>query len=326
MKKLRYKIILFTTIVFLGFFIVEKVTNLPIALLSPSDLKSYIKVYSNKYKSLLTLVPPDYKDKIIFFTPNYYIEGIISLTHGAAVKLSASDKEIIKITVTKEKIEKIISPNARYPGRMIVDKIRFRLINNPLPTFKNLSVDNNAELTILNDSGRDIISNRQLDLKNESEVYIYDGDSQTIVKESNYKETWTKQIAIRDATSEFLYQIRNSILEKSRMNDIVSSVKLATLAREIAEKETRKEYVGNEELYINDHREFFKLAGGYNISNTVAEKILQEVKNSYFYSSFINKWIKPNLDKLIVGILVGVIVYLITNKGKKKSNKKKGKK
>jgi len=284
MKKLIYKIILIAIIVFWVLFIVEKVVNSPTTVLSRSYLKSYIKTYLNEYKRLLELVPAGYKERAIFFTPYYRIEGIISLTHGASVKLSVSDKEMVKITVVKEKIEKIISPNARYPGRMIVDGISFRFINNPLPTFNNIPEGNTSEFTILNDSGRDQISNRQLDLKNDSEVFIYDGNNQIIVKESNYKKAWTKEIAIRDATSELMYQIRNSILEKSKMNNIAASVEFEKLNEEIR----KKEYKGNKALLIYDNIRYLELTKKYNMPEAFFEYLIRELKSHESSPSFLS--------------------------------------
>lgn len=267
-------------------------------MISAKDLEEYTKRYLDEYKILFETYGSDLGNlsEFDFYSGYpYYVKGVISKVHGAAIFFYSSSEERIDFETIEERIEFYLWPEMKAWW-------------NNSDTF--LVLQEHETVTFDASVWPEPI---EINLGGHFEIYgtlIY--ENRMLLKGSNQKQKWLPEIALIDATNQFLLLAREEALDEAEIRKIEGYSLLRAKAEEIERKLRTGEYGDNWRLKLKDEDEFWKIAGEWNIKPQAAEEIREDVLAPLIEQPLYDpwqEWGKPIILGLISAAIYGVIEW-----------------
>ena len=267
-------------------------------MISEKDLEEYTGRYLNEYKILFETYGPDLgnlSEFDFYLGYPYRVEGVVSKVHGAAIFFYSSSEEEIDVETIEERIEFYLWPEMK--GWWDNSDTFMVLQEHETVTF-DASVW--PEPIKINPGGH-------------FEIYgtlIY--ENRMILKGSNQKEKWLPEIALIEATNQFLWIAREKALDEAEIRKIEGYSLLRAKAEEIERKMETGEYGDNWRMKLKDEDEFWQIAEEWDIKAQAARQIREDVLGPYLEQPAFDpfqEWGMPIILGLIAAAIYGIIEW-----------------
>jgi hypothetical protein len=290
-------------------------SNLPAPRAEAQRIREYARRYLEEYKNLVEAYGSGLGNlsQFNFYAGYpYHVLGVISEVHGAAVFFNSSSSQTIEIMTIPERIE-------------------FRL----WPVMKEYSYDTFWEKEYSEENGfTEYVISANLQIGDgKTPTYFYQGkntmvimadeytirvmplgrlridgmliyENRMILKGSNEEKHWLPEVAMIDATNEFLRTAKDVVLAEAELREIQGLTLLRAKAEQIGRNTAKGIYKDNPMLQYKDEQEFWKMAEEYGIRTETARKIKDEVLVRYTKPY----WYKPIIEHMPEAIINGLIV------------------
>lgn len=303
-------------------------------IIAPSGLEEYAKRYLLEYQILFDTYGSDLGDlgEFKFYSGYpYRAQGILSSIHGAAIFFYSSTEQEIEIQTIDERIEFYLwtvmkdnppttfweTESEEAPSLDVYYiEANLRIGNGTTPTFFALRKN---EVAIFASSEipfdyRIIVE--PLGYMKVDGILIY--ENRMILKGSNNERDWLPEIALLDATNEFLRLARTAALDDAEIKQIQGFSLLKAKAEQIERNLASGAYEDDWRLRWKDEEEFWQIAKQYGIMEELAQRILEEILKLYLEpepNPIIEtaKWVTISIVVTVIG---GLIVAWLTGKWK----------
>jgi len=308
-KTISVSVIVLLAVTIIAIVVIFNTMKPIVNMISREDLEEFTRRYLNEYKILFETYGTDLGNLTEF---NFYsgypyrVKGVVSKVHGAAIFFYSSSEEIIDVETIEERIEFYLWPEMK---AWWDNSDTFMVLQEHETVTFDASVW--PEPIRINPGGH-------------FEIYgtlIY--ENRMIVKGSNQKEKWLPEIALIDATNQFLWIAREKALDEAEIRKIEGYSLLRAKAEEIERKLKDGEYGDNWRMKLKDEDEFWQIAEEWDIKAQAARQIREDVLGPYLeqpvYDPF-REWGKPIILSLIAAAIYGVIEWrfkLLTKRVKK---------
>lgn len=262
---------------------------------SEKELEDYAKRYLEKYHNLCDT----YKDNLgdlnqfkLYSNYPYYVKGIISEKHGAAIFFYPSENETIEVETIPERIEFYLWPvmkeyssdtfwEREYPQDGDFESYEIsanlQIGDGETPTY---AYSGENTLAVFLDAGYPTydryyhIRVMPLGRLRIDGTLIY--ENRMILKGANDVDAWATDVASIDATNEFLRLARKHVLNQAELKQIACLSSLVAKAEQIGQHFVDGSY-RNEDLRWKEEREFWDIVNNCEIEKELARNILNEV-------------------------------------------------
>lgn len=262
---------------------------------TPRAMEEYAQTYLKTYRSLVEdVIPSDYLHYFDFYVDYpYSIVATISSSHGASFEFIPSGSKSFETRTVSADIERAIFVDEKVnagTAMFLIEGIGTRLSN-----FQ--AVTNDGYFLEVSEPGSVLIDKMMVD----NVVYPY-----VIIRGSNREESWTKTVAVADATKYFAQDMLDAWLESEEFRRILAIPELENRARSILQKEDAGEYnrLGGYPEKILDIEELHQAARDLGVPLEFADEIYDfHTKQIEGQKDKPSSW-----DKYVVPILTGVVV------------------
>lgn len=270
-------------------------------------LENYIKRYLEEYENLVHTWGNE--SEFAFFKEYpYHVLGVISEVHGTAIFFTHSSKQEIKIVTYTERIEFYLWPEMK------------KWWDNATTYFRG---EKNEVAIFLNDYTMEVGLGGHVEIDG---TLIY--ENRMILKGSNDEKSWLPDVAMVDATNEFLRVAKKIVLTEAEAREVQGVALLRAKYEEIARNEKAGVYTSNLWLRAKHEEEFWDLAEEYEIRPETASVIKSQALSIYKEQPIYQPSLPSIIDSLIGSSIFTGIVYslhLVYEKKIKSKPKKKRK-
>lgn len=315
-KAVKYVVLLFVVfIVFLAIFLVFLVSLTKTA--NEQLIENYAKTYLQEYKNLVETYGSGLGNLSQFnLSGHYNVVGVISKVHGAAVFIKSSSKGSIETKTIPERIEFYVWEVMKqysdddFWERQYAQGNEFetytvstnlQIGDGKTPTY--FYVGEKTVATFTNDYTITVMPLGRLRIDG---VLKY--ENRMILKGSNDERDWSPQVALIEATNEFLRIAKNLILSEAEAKQVEGLAILRAKAEQIERNKATGVYEGNPTLQSKDEQEFWELAEEYGIYPEAAQEIRNFVKERYIQQPWYQRYIEILPEAFIGAVFSTVIV------------------
>lgn len=304
----RRRIIFFLAIFALSFtFLYAYISNLP-RRTDAQLLENYVRRYLEEYEQLVHTWGNESELEFFKGYP-YYVLGVISEVHGAAIFFTHSSEQEIEIITYPERIEFYLWPEMK------------KWWDNATTYFRG---GENEVAIFLEDYTMEVLPGGHVEIDG---TLIY--ENRMILKGSNEEKLWLPEVAMIDATNELLRVAKGIVLTEAEVKEVQGVALLRAKYEEIARNEKNGVYTNNLWLRAKHEEEFWNLAEEYEIRPDTARQIKSQALLIYKEEPVYRPSLPDIINSLIASsIFTGIIsgLHLVYDKKIKQKSKKKRKK
>lgn len=305
------------------------------SMISPSDLEEYARRYLLEYQILFDTYGSDLGSlsEFEFYSGYpYRVQGVLSNIHGATIFFYSSTEQEIEIQTIDERIEFYLWPVMKDNPPTTFWETESEEAPNGFTTYyirANLQIGDGVTPTFFIMRKNEVaifasgecmhgcrIMVEPLGYLKIDGILIY--ENRMILKGSNDEQDWLPEIALLDATNEFLRLARNAALDEAEIKQIQGLSLLKAKAEQIERNFASGAYEDNWRLRWKDEEEFWQIAKQYGIMEELAQRILEEILKPYLEQEpnpiiETAKWVTISIVVTVIG---GLIVAWLTGKWK----------
>jgi hypothetical protein len=307
--------------------------------ISEEGLEEYIRKYLHEYRILFDTYVADLGNlsEFKFYSGYpYNVKGIISKIHGAAIFFHSSTKEEIEIQMIEERIEFYLWPVMKDNPQTTFWEIENDEESGGFTSYyitANLQIGDGVTPTFFHHRRNEIVIFASSEIPFDYRIIVkplgylkVDGiliyENRMILKGSNNEQDWLPEIALLDATNEFLRLARRAALDEAKIKQIEGFSLLKAKVEEIERNLASGAYEDNWRLRWKDEEEFWQIVKKYGIKEELAQRILDEILEPYLKQesepNLILEIAKWTVVLIIAPVAAGLIIARITGKWKPK--------